>query len=390
MAATNQKTVLVILMGTFFSLMGARLILSPLVPNILETYSINKGTLGLALTGMWAAYGLLQFPGGIIADRVGEQKVVLLGTVLAGCGITLVGISPSFVLFAVAVVLIGAGGGLYFPAAGALLTRIFDNTGQALSVHIAGGNAAGLILPVVAGYLTLRYNWRIAIFVSAGLILVMLAISLVGLQETPAQRPNLRLLEEIKLRRVTDLLTQPSIAFTTIIAILLTFTFQSILSFFPTFLIEFYNFSTTEASTIFSSIFVVIVIFLPIVGWLSDVTTPDTAIAICSIAIMIGITIALLQNGWITAMIGAFFIGLGTTWGGVVGARFMLHFSAAERGTGYGLVRSVYVVIGSSGNTIMGIVADSTGWVSAFGILVFLLLGVIILLSINHVSGAQL
>jgi MFS family permease len=377
-------------MSVFFSIMGARLIISPLVPDLLEAYSTSKGALGVAFTGMWAAYGVLQFPGGMLGDKFGERRIIVLGTTLTFLGVILATIAPSFPIFGVAVVLIGAGGGVYFPVAGALLTRLSDDISQALSFHVAGGNAAGLLLPPVAGYVSIRYGWRSAVMMGAIVVLVMVVFSSWGLRPTPAQRPDLQVSTEINPQRIISLLTQPSIAYTTILAVLMAFVFQAILSFFPTFLVEFRGFSTVDASTLFSAIFAVIVLVLPLMGRLSDITSPDVAIGVCSVAIILGLSATLVQGSVFTAIAGAGLIGVGTTWGGVIGARFMMNFSVSERGTGYGLVRSVYVVLGSAGNVIIGSVADMATWPVAFSILIGILVVVLVLLLANYMLNLQL
>jgi MFS family permease len=65
---------------------------------------------------MWAAYALFQFPGGIVADRIGERRVILA----AMAGITAASLAlasaPTFGVFAVAAVGLGAAAGLYFTA----------------------------------------------------------------------------------------------------------------------------------------------------------------------------------------------------------------------------------------------------------------------------------
>lgn len=49
--------------AAFFVTMAARLAPSPLVPDVMAAFGVSKGTVGIALTGMWAAYALFQFPG---------------------------------------------------------------------------------------------------------------------------------------------------------------------------------------------------------------------------------------------------------------------------------------------------------------------------------------
>ncbi|MFB6096067.1 MAG: MFS transporter [Haloferacaceae archaeon] len=384
-----RHTVLALLMGAFFSVMGARLILSPLVPAVMDTYGVTKGTVGIAMTGMWAAYGLCQFPGGVLGDRFGERRMLLAGIATTLAGGVLVALSPSFPAFALAAVLVGAGSGFYFPVAVALLTRLFENTGQALSFHVSGGNVSGLVTPLIAAYVGVRYGWRWAILVGAGLVLTMLLLCGWQIRPTGARREE-SVRESFAPGRALDLLTRPSIAYTTLLSILLGFVFQAVLSFFPTFLIEFHGFSTVRASSVFSTIFVIIVLLLPLLGRLSDARSPDLALAVSTAALLAGIALTLVRGPDLFVLVGAGLIGVGTTWGGVIGARFMEHLSEAEQATGYGLVRSVYVVLASTGNVLTGTIADVAGWASAFELLAALLAFALVLLAVNRAFSLDL
>jgi len=62
-------------------------------------------------------------------------------------------------------------------------------------------------------------------------------------------------------------------------------------------------------------------------------------------------------------------VGLAMSWGAPLQSRFMDDLSAEERGAGFGLVRTVYMVVGASGSVVVGAVSDAAGWTTAFGIL---------------------
>jgi hypothetical protein len=59
----------------------------------------------------------------------------------------------------------------------------------------------------------------------------------------------------------------------------------------------------------------------------------------------------------------------------------------SERGAGFGLVRTVYGVIGSLGSVATGLVADAFGWAVAVGVLVALLTLVFLALAVNWAFG---
>jgi len=59
----------------------------------------------------------------------------------------------------------------------------------------------------------------------------------------------------------------------------------------------------------------------------------------------------------------------------------MDHLDDHERSAGFGLVRTVYMVLGASGSVVVGFVADLFGWDVAFLGLVGLLVGMLVVLA---------
>lgn len=59
----DTRSVLAVATYAHFIQLGVRLVLSPLVPSIVQTYQVMKGSVGFVLTGMWAVFALQQHPG---------------------------------------------------------------------------------------------------------------------------------------------------------------------------------------------------------------------------------------------------------------------------------------------------------------------------------------
>ncbi len=91
----------------FTATMVARLVISPVVPQITTEFAVSRGAVGLALTGMWAAYALSQFPSGVLADRFGERYVILLAVGLTAVASLLLAAAPNYAVFAVTAVVLG-------------------------------------------------------------------------------------------------------------------------------------------------------------------------------------------------------------------------------------------------------------------------------------------
>lgn len=193
--------------------------------------------------------------------------------------------------------------------------------------------------------------------------------------------------DRLRLRPVAELLSRPSIAFTTAIAAVGAFVWQGVASFLPTFLIEYRGFSATAAGLLFSSYFVVQAVVKPAIGALSDRYHRDVAITVCVVTSAVGMGLFVVGPGLVAVAAGVALIGTGLGMAVAVEPRFMDELSERERGLGFGLVRTVYLAISSLGSVAVGFFADAFGWAVSFWILVSLLSLVLCALAANWALG---
>ncbi|MFB6111791.1 MAG: MFS transporter [Halobacteriaceae archaeon] len=374
----------------FAATMLARLVLSPVVPRIIAEFNVTKSAVGIALSGMWAAYAVLQFPSGVLGERFGERQVVVAALGLTALGSFLVGLAPSFPMFALVTLALGVGAGLYFSPATSLLTRLFEETGGALSIHSAGASIGGLVAPAVAAAVAARYGWRAAAMVGAavaGLVAVLYAIAV---HKTQPTHPNLVLRDRIRPSVLRSLLGRPEIAFTTGVGVTTVFAWQAVASFLPTFLVEYRSFTETEAGLAFSGLFVLTTVALPVAGRLSDRYSRDGILGLTLLLAALGLVGLVVIPGRLGLLVGGGSLAIGLAWGGVVQSRFMDRFAPEEQGTGFGLVRTVYMLLGASGSAVTGTLAAVAGWPVAFGAVAALLLAAASSLTINRLLGLGL
>lgn len=383
----RQFTVLGLALAAYFSTFFARVVLSPVVPEIITALDSSKSAIGLAFTGMWAANALVQYPGGALSDQYGEKRVVLTAIAATGVSSLLIAGSISYAFFFIAAVLIGAGTGMYIPAGTSLLTKRFPNTGQALGFHVAGANIAGLIAPIAAVYVAVQYGWRAAPILTVVLTVPLVVVLGLWIKPTPPIDPSIGLRTRLSTGSVIEYFLRPKIVFTGLIGVVGLFTFGSISSFLPTFLIEFRGLSTTAAGTAFGLVYLCSAITMPVMGWLSDRLTRDATIMFSFSAVAIGLTTLLVGEGVVPILVGIVIVGMGISWGGSLASRFMDHLADDERGTGFGIVRSITGVIGASGSVVVGTLADGFGWVPAYGLVVVLLLVMVVTMGLNRVLG---
>lgn len=382
-----RETVLLLCTLAFFVTMVGRLAISPVVPAITSEFGVSNTLVGGALTGMWLAYAVSQYPSGMLADRYGERLVILASVTGTGLVCLLIVFAPHFAVFLVGTILLGGAAGLHYSVATTLLTRTHDNIGTAIGIHNAGAPAAGLLTPIVASWIAVQYGWRPAVAITS---IVAVPISLLfawRVRPTEPQQPNVRLRTRLELKPILELLSRPAIVYTGAIALIFDFTWQGLASFLPTFFVQYRGYSTTTASALFAAYFIVQGLLQIGVGSLADRFGRDTAITLCAGTGMLGISLLIVAPGLGTVTIGIALLGLGMGWGAAVFPRFMDHLSEDEQNVGFGLIRTVYMIFASTGSVAVGFFADLFDWGVSFGLLVVLLALILGLLAANKMPG---
>ncbi|WP_418283078.1 MFS transporter [Halorubrum sp. DTA98] len=376
----------------FTATMVARLVISPLVPAITEAFAVTNATVGLALSGMWAAYALAQFPSGVLGDRYGERTVILTAVGATALAALLIAVSPSILAFMAFTVVLGVGAGLHYSVATTFLTKQFDDIGRAIGVHVAGGPIAGLAAPPAAAVVGAQYGWRAGILLGTLVAVPVFVLFAWRIDPTEPVRPDQPMRDRFAVGPLVELLSRPPILYTTVLATLGAFSWQATASFLPTFLSVGGGLSTGLSAVLFSLYFLVHGGTQPVTGSLSDRFDRDTAAMLTMSAGVVGygtlVFVAATDGaGLAPTVIGVVLVGLAMSWGAPVQSRFMDLLAADERGAGFGLVRTVYMVIGASGSVVVGAVSDVAGWTVAFGLLAVVMGLGLTTLTANRVLG---
>jgi MFS family permease len=186
------------------------------------------------------------------------------------------------------------------------------------------------------------------------------------------------------------LLRRPSVAYTTLLAVLVSFTFQAVSSFLPTFLVQYRGIDTGVAGVAFGGAFALSALAGPAVGRLSDRTSRDLGIAVSVSLAAAGLAALVAAPGVVGVVAGTALLGVGISWPGAVQARFMDQFVEDERGFGFGLVRTVYLLLAAPGSVVVGVLADVGGWAVAYGAVVAVLAACLLAIGCNRGLGLGL
>ncbi|GAB3017641.1 MFS transporter [Natronobiforma cellulositropha] len=145
-----------------------------------ETFALGPAETGLLLACFFAPFAVLQYPLGILSDRVGRTIPIVLGSVLYGVGILGVSVAPTVATAALAMVLVGVLGALISPATMALVTDLVDDGGRGAAM--AGFNLAGsvgfLAGFLVGGSVASTYGYEVAFLAVGGLEIAIALLAL--------------------------------------------------------------------------------------------------------------------------------------------------------------------------------------------------------------------
>jgi predicted MFS family arabinose efflux permease len=204
-------------------------------------------------------------------------------------------------------------------------------------------------------------GWRPAVALTVAVTLPVFVLFAWRVRPTAPRRPEASIREQFALETIVELLSRPPIAFTLGLAVVATFVVNGLISFLPAFLVEYRGFTPTLAGAVFSAYFVVRGGVQIGIGSISDRLGRDFALAGCMVASVVGLLLLVAGPGRPAVGVGILAIGLGASYFPALDPRFLDELSASEEGSGLGLVRTIYVVIGATGSVGVGLFAYSPG-----------------------------
>jgi MFS family permease len=134
----------------------------PLLPFIRTEFGLGYTQASFVTSAFALANGAAQLPAGWLADRFGPMILIMIGILGVALAGILVGISQTYVMLLVFLILMGLLAGGYHPAATPLISESVEPSqrGKALGYHLIGGNSSFFLAPIVAGTIASVWGWR--------------------------------------------------------------------------------------------------------------------------------------------------------------------------------------------------------------------------------------
>jgi DHA2 family multidrug resistance protein len=168
-----------IMIGTFMAVLDATIVNVGL-PKIMASFGVGLDKIEWVITGYMLAMALSLPASGWLADKFGYKKIYVFGLFLFTFGSFLCGLSSDENFLIVSRIIQGLGGGCVMPIGMAIVTREFPphQRGIALGFWAVASAASVSFGPLVGGYLVDNFSWQLIfdVNVPVGIIGIIVTI----------------------------------------------------------------------------------------------------------------------------------------------------------------------------------------------------------------------
>lgn len=171
MEGRNRKAFLAIFSANFVSTFGET-IPQPFLSIFLTGLGIPAPIVGLIYNVRNIVQTLVRVPIGVVSDRLGRRRLMLIGLTLLSLVPLLYYASDSLVLPFIAMMIGGLGISLYYPPAEAYASKLFppERVGEAMGRFHLGWAVSSIIGPSVGGFLAIHFPTYRPIFILASAV----------------------------------------------------------------------------------------------------------------------------------------------------------------------------------------------------------------------------
>ena len=379
----NHLRTLILISFAWLLIFVGRLTPSVLLVQITDDLHMTDLQAGLALSGIWAFYGILQFPSGVFADALGRKKIIVFSLFSFSIASILTGFSNSFLIAGITFCFIGMASGLLPSPSFILIAELFGTKkGRALGIHSSIGSISGfipLILPVIA----VLSGWR-NIFFIWGILGFILTYSIYRFADESLKNPE-KISYLTRLKEMIKSIRNREILFMFLVNIAISIVWMGMLSWFPSYIQQEKGFGPEIAGLLFSIILSGGLILKPIIGHLSDKTNRLTILTILIFLTALSVFLLPIVTSLPLLIIVSLLFSQTAAFYPVRTSYLMDIWPSSSSGASIGVFRSMIILIGSPISTIMGWARENYGFDVVMYILAvsLLLTGLIMLFKIR-------
>lgn len=356
-----------------------QLVLPSLYVSLGNEFGLDFARLGLLVSTFYVVSGIGQASSGFIVDRIGARPVLWFGLTCFVLSGLLIGSATGYTMLIAAAVVGGIGNSVFHPADYSIINHRITapRLGHAFSAHGLTGNLGWALTPVFMTSITLLADWRVAAYSAAGLVALVLLLTVLGRnliggaspQEghadaeagkaaaKPAAKP-----QDSVLTTLATLLSKPALWGAFLFFACTSIALSSVQNYTIPLLGQLYDLSKVAASSALSGYMVASAVGMAAGGFLVS-ANPRTERTVMVALILAGLTLVVLALGLVPAALAAPVVALAGFCSGVAApSRDMLIRRVTPKGsTGsvYGLVYSGMDVGSALGPLAFGLLLDA-------------------------------
>lgn len=178
--SVNKNIVLIIATISAFLTPFMSSALNVALPAIANEFSLDAVLLSWVATSFILSAAIFMVPLGRIADIYGRKKIFLYGIILYGIASFLPVITKSTFLLILSRTLQGIGGAMIFGTSVAILTSVYPigERGKALGINVSAVYLGLSLGPILGGILTQHFGWRSIFLINIPLSIIVIILVL--------------------------------------------------------------------------------------------------------------------------------------------------------------------------------------------------------------------
>ncbi|MHB1652757.1 MAG: MFS transporter [Desulfitobacteriaceae bacterium] len=162
------------------------------LPFIGKEFNLNPTVMGIVISSFFIGYGLMQIPGGMIADKFGPRKVITLGVTFWSVFSILTGMANGLTSMIWTRIFFGVGEGMHPPGSWKMISTWFKpvERARANSLMMASNMVGPALAPIFFAAVMGAFGWRQAFYLLSIPGFLIAFIAYWYLRDKPVEHPK--------------------------------------------------------------------------------------------------------------------------------------------------------------------------------------------------------